>query len=131
MTLLLGTTFLHIRGDLAVLGRPHVIGGEKYEQTNFGIEPSPKTKELRHIGVYSAARLLGPEGLIGYLRDDMFLLLKEFISFFLLYLNLVILPKALTCARKQNSKGIWFSKMTSSCKRFFLESHRIWLSHAN
>ena len=55
------------------------------------LEPSPKTKELRHIGVYSAAaRLLGPRGLIGYLRDDMFLLLKEFISFFLLHLNLVI-----------------------------------------
>ena len=36
VTLLLGTTFLHIRGDLAVLGRPHVIGGEKYEQTKFG-----------------------------------------------------------------------------------------------
>ena len=36
VTLLLGATFLHIRGDLAVLGRPHVIGGEKYEQTKFG-----------------------------------------------------------------------------------------------
>ena len=35
-TLLLGATFLPIRGDLAVLGRPHVIGGEKYEQTKFG-----------------------------------------------------------------------------------------------
>ena len=35
-TLLLGATFLHIRGDLAVLGRPRVIGVEKYEQTKFG-----------------------------------------------------------------------------------------------
>ena len=33
---------------------------------------------------------LGPGGLTGYLRDDLFLLLKEFISFFLSYLNLVI-----------------------------------------
>ena len=33
---------------------------------------------------------LGPQGLNGYLRDDLFLLLKEFISFFLSYLNLVI-----------------------------------------
>ena len=36
VTLLLEATFLHIRGDLAVLGRRHVIGGEKYEQTKFG-----------------------------------------------------------------------------------------------
>ena len=36
VTLLLGATFLHIRGDLTVLGRPYVIGGQKYEQTKFG-----------------------------------------------------------------------------------------------
>ena len=36
VTLLPGATFLHVRGDLTVLGRPYVIGGEKYEQTKFG-----------------------------------------------------------------------------------------------
>ena len=36
VTLLLEATFLHIRDDLAVLGRPYVIGREKYEQTKFG-----------------------------------------------------------------------------------------------
>ena len=93
VTLLLGATFLHIRGDLAVLGRPHVIGGEKYEQTKFGTYPENK-RTATHRGLFwTAARLLGPRGLIGYLRDDMFLLLKEFISFFLLYLNLVIPPR--------------------------------------
>ena len=79
---------------------------------------------------------LGPGGLTGYLRDDLFLLLKEFISFFLSYLNLVIplrfkKTKTLTCRRKQNPERIWYSKMTSSYKRSFLESFRIWLSLAN
>ena len=48
------------------------------------LEPSSETKELRSIGVSSElpARLLGPRGLIGYLRGHLFLLPKEFISFF-------------------------------------------------
>ena len=48
------------------------------------LEPSSKTKELRPIGVSSElpARLQGPRGLIGYLRDHLFLLLNGFISFF-------------------------------------------------
>ena len=48
------------------------------------LEPSSKTKELRSIGISSElpARLLGPRDLISYLRDDLFLPLKEFISFF-------------------------------------------------
>ena len=81
---LLEATFLRIRGDLSVYGRPHVIGVEKYEQTKFGTEPENK-RTATHRGLFwTAARLLGPRGLIGYLRDDMVLLLKEFISFFLL-----------------------------------------------
>ena len=57
------------------------------------LEPGPKTKELRPIGVYSEllhARLLGQRGLIAYLGDDLFFPVKEFTSFFLSYLNLVI-----------------------------------------
>ena len=94
-----------------------------------GYLPSPNNEAVQNR--------LGPRGLIGYLRDDLFLLLKKFISFFLSYLNLVIpctevkMTKALTCIRKQNHEGIWYSKMTPSCKRLFLESFRIWLSYAN
>ena len=36
MTLQPGATFLHIRGDLAALGRPHGIGWEKNAQTKLG-----------------------------------------------------------------------------------------------
>ena len=93
-----------------------------------GYPPSPNNAALQNR--------LGPRGLTGYLRDDLFLLLKKFISFFLSYLNLVIplrwkKTKALTCTRKQNPEGIWYSKMTPSCKLPFLESLRIWLSHGN
>ena len=38
-------------GDLAGLGRPHGIGCENNKQTKLTVEPSPKTKELRPIGV--------------------------------------------------------------------------------
>ena len=38
-------------GDLAALGRPHKIGCEKNKQTKLTVEPGPKTKELRSIGV--------------------------------------------------------------------------------
>lgn len=38
-------------GDLAGLGRPRGIGCENNKQTKLTVEPSPKTKELRPIGV--------------------------------------------------------------------------------
>ena len=51
-------------GDLSALGRPHGIGRENNEQTKLTMEPSPKAKELRSIGIQlnkrfrRAARLL-------------------------------------------------------------------------
>ena len=39
MTLQPGATFLHIRGDLAALGRPQGIGWENNEETKFGTQP--------------------------------------------------------------------------------------------
>ena len=48
MTLQPGATFLHIKGDLAALGRPQGIGWD-----NNRNKPSPKTKELQPIGVSS------------------------------------------------------------------------------
>ena len=38
-------------GDLAAVGRPQGIGWENNEQRKLIIEPSPKTKKLRIIGV--------------------------------------------------------------------------------
>ena len=37
--------------DLGALGRPHEIGWENNNRTKLTMEPSPKTKELRPIGV--------------------------------------------------------------------------------
>ena len=47
-----------------------------------GHPPSPKDAAVQNR--------LGPRGLIGYLRDDLFFPVKKFTSFFLSYLNLVI-----------------------------------------
>ena len=57
VTLLPGATFLHIRGDLVVLGRPHGIGWRN-NMNKQSLEPSSKTKELRSIGVSSKLLLL-------------------------------------------------------------------------
>ena len=51
-------------GNLVALGRPQWIGCENNEQTKLIMEPSPKTKKLRPIGVqlnkrfWRAARML-------------------------------------------------------------------------
>ena len=37
--------------DLVALGRPHGISRENNEQTKLTMKPSPKTKDLRPIGV--------------------------------------------------------------------------------
>jgi len=41
----------HPVGDLVALGRPNGIGWENNEQAKLIMEPSPKTKKLRLIGV--------------------------------------------------------------------------------
>ena len=90
VTLQPGATFLHIRGDLAALERPQGIGWENNEQTKFGTWSENK-RGTTHRGLFwTAARLLGQRGLIAYLGDDFFFPAKEFTSFFLSYLNLVI-----------------------------------------
>ena len=80
MILLPGATFLHRRGDLAVLGRPQGTCWENNEQAKFGTDQENKRAAVHKVLFSTAARLLGPRGLIGYLRDDLFLLLKEFIN---------------------------------------------------
>ena len=47
----------HPVGDLVALGRPPGIGWENNEQTKLIMELSPKTKELRPIGVQLNQRL--------------------------------------------------------------------------
>ena len=55
-----------------------------------GRDGGGKEVEERSPNNAAVQNRLRPRGLIGYLRDDLFLLLKKFISFFLSYLNLVI-----------------------------------------
>ena len=51
VTLLLEATFLHIRGDLAALGRPQGIGWENNEQTKFGTLAENK-RATTHSGLF-------------------------------------------------------------------------------